>query len=137
MTIRIYIDTNVFLNFIQKRDNNISENILLFLEANNIDTFVNDLSIVNIHYITRKSISRADIKKEIENILDTYNLVSINKEIILKSLNSNFKDFEDAIQYFCAKKVGADLIITSNIKDFQQSDIKVITPIDFFNNYIR
>ncbi len=38
-----------------------------------------------------------------------------------------FLDFEDAIQYYCAKSIYADYIITRNTKDFTHSKITVIT----------
>ena len=41
------------------------------------------------------------------------------------------KDFEDAVQAFCAKKAGAKLIITRNTKDYALSLVKAITPADF------
>ena len=42
------------------------------------------------------------------------------------------KDFEDAVLYFCAKKIDAELIITHNIRDFKLSDIRVISAKDFY-----
>ncbi len=64
-------------------------------------------------------------------------LVSIDKTIIELALESTFGDFEDAVQYYCAKKIGADLILTSNAKDFIHSDIKVLTPAAFFERYVH
>ena len=64
-------------------------------------------------------------------------LNSIDKYIIEDSLNSEFKDFEDGVQYFCAMRIDADLIITSNKKDFVHSEIEVLTPLEFYNSYMR
>ena len=69
MSIKVYIDTNVYLNSLQERDEGISKKVLTFLEARDIKIFVNDLSIINIHYITRKSIHRELIKTELKKIL--------------------------------------------------------------------
>ena len=70
-------------------------------------------------------------------ILQKQEIVSIDKYIIEDSLNSDFKDFEDGVQYFCAKRIDADLIITSNKKDFTHSEIEVLTPLEFYNNYMK
>jgi predicted nucleic acid-binding protein len=46
-------------------------------------------------------------------------------------MKSNFKDFEDAIQYYTAlsnKKM--DAIVTLNGKDFKNSDLAVLTPLE-------
>jgi len=134
---KIYIDTNIYLNAIENRDNDISKNVLIFLEARNVKIFFNDLSIINIHYITRKTIDKKIIKNELKKILSKHNLVSIDKNIIQNSFDSNFKDFEDAIQYFCAKKINADLIITNNTKDFLNSEIQIISALEFYKNYIK
>jgi hypothetical protein len=50
-------------------------------------------------------------------------------------LNSDFKDFEDWVQFFCAKAILADLIITDNKKDFINSDIKVLSAKEFSDYY--
>ena len=94
-------------------------------------------SIINIHYIIRKSFNREGIREELRIIQQENNLVSVDEEIIENSLDSKFKDFEDAIQYFCAKKINAELIITDNIKDFILSDIRVISAKDFYKEYIE
>jgi len=64
-------------------------------------------------------------------------IVSIDKHIIENSLDSEFKDFEDGVQYFCARRVDADLILTSNKKDFLYSEIEVLTPLEFYNEYME
>ena len=47
------------------------------------------------------------------------------------ALNSEFKDFEDAIQYYAALESDIDIIITRNLKDFKKSDIPVMTGLQF------
>lgn len=42
-----------------------------------------------------------------------------------------FTDFEDCLQDECAKEISADFIITRNLDDFQNSQIKAITPQNF------
>ncbi len=136
MSIKIYIDTNVYLNSIDNRDNEVSRNVLTFLVQKNIELYINDLTILNIHYIAKKNRSRDEIYKIVKTILNKHKVVPIDKAILEESLESNFKDFEDGVQYFCAKKIKADLIITSNKKDFIYSKINVLTPLEFYNKYI-
>ena len=53
----------------------------------------------------------------------------MNKEVVLDSLNSGFKDFEDALQNFSAVKNGKiNIVLTRNIKDYKKSDLAVLTP---------
>jgi len=50
------------------------------------------------------------------------------------SLQSLFKDFEDAIQYYTATQNNVPVILTRNLKDYKQSAIPVMTAEDFLKN---
>lgn len=55
--------------------------------------------------------------------------MAIDNTIIKKSLLSKHKDFEDAIQIVAAGSVTAiDFIVTRNLKDFKDAEIKVLPP---------
>lgn len=137
MSLKVYIDTNVYLNSIENRDEEVSKNVLAFLAQKDVQLYLNDLSIINIHYISKKKRTREEITQILKIILRKQEVVSIDKHIIENSLDSEFKDFEDGVQYFCAKRVNADLIITSNKKDFTHSEIEVLTPLEFHNEYME
>jgi predicted nucleic acid-binding protein len=51
--------------------------------------------------------------------------------IINLSLESDFKDFEDAIQYHTAIENEVNIIITRNLKDFKTAKIPVLTAKDY------
>ena len=51
-----------------------------------------------------------------------------HKQIIDAIRNVDFKDFEDCLQDECAVAVGADYIVTCNIKDYEHSKVKAVTP---------
>ena len=55
----------------------------------------------------------------------------MDDKIIDLSLNSDFKDFEDAIQYFTALENKIGIIITRNLKDFKLSKIPVMNADDY------
>ena len=137
MSLKIYIDTNVYLNSIENRDEEVSKNVLAFLVQKDIQLYLNDLTIINIHYIAKKKRTRDEITKILKIILKKQEIVPIDKHIIENSLDSKFKDFEDGVQYFCARRIDADLIITSNKKDFTYSEINVLTPLEFYNKYME
>jgi predicted nucleic acid-binding protein len=137
MSLKVYIDTNVYLNSIENRDKEVSKNVLAFLAQKDVQLYLNDLSIINIHYIAKKKRTREEITQILKIILRKQEIVSIDKHIIENSLDSEFKDFEDGVQYFCARRVDADLILTSNKKDFAYSEIEVLTPLEFYNEYME
>ncbi len=137
MSLKVYIDTNVYLNSIENRDKEISKSVLAFLAQKDVQLYLNDLTIINIHYIAKKKRTRKEITQILKTILRKQEIVSIDKHIIENSLDSEFKDFEDGVQYFCVRRVDADLIITSNKKDFSHSEIEVLTPLEFYNEYMK
>ena len=53
----------------------------------------------------------------------------MDKDVVISSLNSGFKDFEDALQNFSAVENGKiKIILTRNIKDFSKSELAILTP---------
>ena len=69
---------------------------------------------------------------KISQLLSFIGILQMDKGVIIEALNSNFKDFEDALQNFAAIKAGdIEVIITRNIKDYSKSKLGVMTPEDF------
>jgi hypothetical protein len=59
-------------------------------------------------------------------------IIETTKKEVLQALKNNFKDFGDSIQYSSASTItGLDAIITRNIKDYRNSKIAVMTPLNF------
>ena len=58
--------------------------------------------------------------------------INLDEDIIEAALNSEFNDFEDALQYYSATSIPAmEIILTRNSKDFTKSKIPVYTPVQF------
>jgi len=51
--IQIYIDTNIYINSIENRDDGVSRELLLFLSQTDAQIYCNDITLINISYITR------------------------------------------------------------------------------------
>ncbi|MCF6149428.1 MAG: PIN domain-containing protein [Candidatus Kuenenia sp.] len=47
------------------------------------------------------------------------------------SLTSDFRDFEDAVQYYSAVQAKADCLITRNKSDYKVDRLPVLTPEEF------
>lgn len=52
------------------------------------------------------------------------------------ALGAETKDFEDAVMIETAKRIGADCIVTRNLKDYSSTDIPVFSPSDFLEKLI-
>ncbi len=67
----------------------------------------------------------------VEDLFEWVEVVNLTKVELKSSVKSTFKDFEDAIQYYSAQSIQADVIITRDITDFATSAILVQSPIQF------
>jgi len=127
----IFLDTNVLIDFFADRKPFSIDAARLFDYSlkKKITIYISAVSYNNIYYIIRQSLSHAETIKMLTEISEWTNVIDLTKDIINKSLTSNFKDFEDAIQYHCAKSNNKiDLIVTRDTKDFKVSSLPILTP---------
>ncbi len=130
----IYLDTNVLLDMFLDRDNGTSKKLFKELIENKENIYINDISIINTHYIISKYSTKESAIKAVKYLQANSLLISVDNYIIEKAILSCFSDFEDAVQYYCAKQIDANMIITQNIKDFINSDIIVKNSKEYLEN---
>jgi predicted nucleic acid-binding protein len=127
----IFLDTNVLIDFFADRKPFSIDAARLFDYSlkKKINIYISAVSYNNIYYIVRQSLSHAETIKMLTEISEWTNVIDLTKDIINKSLTSDFKDFEDAIQYNCAKSINKiDLIVTRDTKDYKVSSLPILTP---------
>lgn len=128
---KVLIDTDVILDFFfdRKPYSEFATEILNLCEGNEIKGFTTPVIICNVYYLLRKSAKHEIIIEKIKQLLNIINITKMDKEVVLGALNSNFKDFEDALQNFSSIENGEiKIILTRNIKDYKKSDLAVLTP---------
>lgn len=128
---KILIDTDVILDFFFDRSpfSDDASRILALCEKRKINGFVTPVMISNVYYLLRKTASHEKVIENIRALLGIIDVVAIHRETILDAMNSNFKDFEDALQNFAAQShKGIKVIITRNIKDYKTSKLSIMSP---------
>lgn len=133
---KLFLDTNIVIDFIGNREPFSREAAALFQMALNgeVELLVSDLSIVNIVYILRRlKFQLDDIYSALNGIRPLVTITGIGSQAIDECLRTHWLDFEDCAQYSSAKNAKADRIITRNKKDFPDTGIPVLTPIEFLN----
>jgi len=136
---KILLDTDVILDFFFDRKPYVdaAAKILSLAELKQIEAYITPIIISNVYYLLRKTASHAQVMSQLKLLMSIINILLINKEIVLLALNSSFKDFEDALQYYSAEfDENIDAIITRNVKDYRESNLSVQTP-DEFLKYIH
>jgi predicted nucleic acid-binding protein len=131
---KIFVDTNIFLDLILKREN-FHDALLIFnaIEKRVFQGAVLDITILNIDYIAKKQVK--DIKEFIKLINTSFTVVGANNEMISKALDIENSDFEDVLQYLSAKSFDSDCIVT-NDKSFYRADIEMLSSSEFIKKYL-
>jgi len=92
-----------------------------------LSIIVSALSYATVNYILAKYEKVEIVKEKLRKFKIISSICALDEEIIDKGLNSDFKDFEDALQYFCALKSNCNVLITRNGMDFKTSQIPIMT----------
>ena len=134
---KILLDTNIVLDLLLEREPfcNEAKDIFTLIESNKISGFLCVTSITTIYYLISKSVDKSKADEIIDKLLQLFNIADVNKNILIKSLKNNGKDFEDSVIYTSAEYFNIDVIITRDKKGFKQSNIKVMEPNDFLEKY--
>ena len=130
----IFIDTNVIIDLLAKREPFYLESLQIFslADSNQIQLTISSLSLVNTHYILNDVMKIRDALSIIGKFKVLVKSYSLNDKVIDLALNDlNFKEFEDGIQYYTALESQANSIITRNLKDFKHATIPVLSPREF------
>ena len=132
---KIFVNTNVFLDILFKRGNyNASLAILKAVKNRVFEGTVADISIVNIAYISRKV--DVDIRTYLSAIERSFSVMGANNSIVHDALMLDNNDIEDNIQYFLALYGKCDCIV-SNDKGFYIGDIEVLDNGEFVEKYLK
>ena len=129
----LFIDSDVLLDVILIRDlhfNNSAE--IMKLAGNEKYMFCTSVHcLLNIHYATKKRVGEKLARQAVKALTEKLTIVTEDFKIVEQAINSDFTDFEDAVQFYAAKSIAADIIITRNTKDYKQCTIPVSTPDEF------
>jgi hypothetical protein len=55
-------------------------------------------------------------------------IIDLGKTAVISALQSDFSDFEDALQHFSAVGGKVKIIVTRNVKDYKNSEMAVMPP---------
>ena len=134
---KIFIDTNIALDLLLERNKffNLAKTVFIVANRQRITLCFSALSFGTITYFLEQKFTKEETKNKLKEFAKIVRILPFNEHIIDNALYSNFKDIEDAYQYFTAKENDIPIIITRNTKDFLVDDISVITPEQFLNMY--
>ena len=127
----VLIDTDVLLDLFFDRQPfaEYSTELLNLCAEKKLKGYTTPVIISNVYYLLRKTTKHTIVIEKIKQLLNIIDIIKVDKRLVLNALNSEFKDFEDALQNFSALENGhIKIILTRNIKDFKKSELAVLSP---------
>ena len=126
----LLIDANIVLDVLQNRAGFVKESATIWklCETEQAKGYISALSFANIVYILRKELTPEKIEEIYHKLGLIFEFADFNSSVLMKAVEMNWKDFEDAVQSATAEHVHADYIITRNVRDFTKSKVVAFTP---------
>ncbi|MBO5257558.1 MAG: PIN domain-containing protein [Clostridia bacterium] len=133
---KLLIDTNVILDILLKREPFFEDSYQAIRIAinNNDECYISVTAAADIFYILRKALQSAEQAKEylgsLARLAEFTDVLAVDA---LDALSSEVADYEDAVVEAVADRIGADYILTRNIKDYLNAKIPAVTPTELLN----
>lgn len=129
----VFVDTNIVIDLLQRREEFYQEAQELFTLADRkkVKLYISALTFANTYYILSRFYSSNEAKKILSKFKVLVEVLPTTDKIIELALASDFKDFEDAIQFYTALENNSESIITRNKKDFKNNLIPVFSAKEF------
>lgn len=133
---RLFLDTNVILDLLGQRDPfyDAIAKLATLADKEILTLVVSPISFATLNYFLSKFESALIAQEKLRKFKIICTICKVDEQIIEKGLNSNFNDFEDALQYFSAIGSDCDILITRNGKDFKNSLLPVMTADEFLQS---
>jgi predicted nucleic acid-binding protein len=127
--VKLLLDTNIVVDILSKREGcGDSLRILKLCEVGRAEGCVSAVTVTDITYILRKYVAPESVRDALLTLILIIDVTDVLKSDIKGAFSCGIKDFEDAVQSMCAKRIGADYIVTRNLKDFRDSPVRAISP---------
>ena len=135
--IKVFVDSDIILDLLAQREPYFEYAAKLFtlIDQQKIKAYTSPLIFANLHYLLKKLTSNTAALKSLRKLKTLINILPVDERIIELALNSDFNDFEDAIQYFTATSSGINLLLTRNKVDYKKSKIAISTSEEFLKTW--
>lgn len=130
------IDTCIVVDILQKREPfyRAAMEILLAISNCKCTGALTAKSITDIHYLLKRSIhNEEEVRRLIRVLFQLFEITDTFSTDCELALSSPIKDYEDAVMTQTAIRIGADCIVTRNLKDYKAALLPVFSPEQFLS----
>lgn len=119
---RLFLDTNIVVDLLEGREPFCYDAAQLFTMAHEkkVELLVSPMTFSTASFLLRKHGSTG-VRNLLSNLRQLVSVTTSDERTVDDSIASQFKDFEDAMQYYTALNSKAGIIITRNGKDIECS----------------
>lgn len=147
---KIFLDTNVFLEYFEKRREYQSvSRILSAIEDGKLKAVVSVGCVYTLTYLIRMELKRQGIyrpeqtdrlRMTLNTVLQMVSAVGLSHKRIVAGTNDQaFDDLEDSLQYQSALQAKCDALVTINLRDYSGADtskMEILSPTEFANKFL-
>ena len=123
----IFIDTNILVGAYSGKETD-RQCLQYLFSLTGKKLFVSALSVPQFVSVMQKKHDNQQIREWVKYFLLKFNIVSFQKDDILKSLLYENTDMEDNIQYVLGQKTKCFYFVTNNTKDYKFINIEALKP---------
>lgn len=147
---KVFLDTNVILEYLEKRREYQAVNQLLSaVEDGKIKAVVSVGGVYTLTYLIRMELKRQGfhrpeqtmrLRATLDIIMSMVTVVGISHKHATKAINDiSFDDVEDSLQYQSALQAKCDALVTINLRDYcnaNTSNMDILSPREFVDKYL-
>jgi predicted nucleic acid-binding protein len=125
----VLLDTNILLDVLQQRSpyDGPAARIWTLVEQGTIDGYISAISFNNVFFIARKQVGKEKALEAVRLLRSSFQIVSLDEQVIDRALALPAADFEDAVQAASAMSIGAEHLVTRNVGDFGAFGVSTVT----------
>lgn len=129
---KVHVDINVFMDVLTQRAGWLESVVVIkSLKPRGINGFISALTMAVIYFHRLRVFGETQARADAKFVTREFEIIPLTRQIIFDALDSALPEFEDNIQFYSAKEMQVDYIITRNKKHFVQTEIPVVTPNEF------
>lgn len=127
---KVLFDTNIVLDVLLNRQPfvEVSANLFSAVENKEAEGYLCATTITTLDFLITKASNRNKAKFAIKKLLSLFKISAVDLTVLELALNSSFKDFEDAVQYYAGECSAVNCLVSRNTKDYKQAEYPVYTP---------
>lgn len=136
---RILLDANILVSVLNKEYPlfTYSSRLLSLIDSKEFQVYTSPLCLAIAFYFAEKKHATRVAKSKMDLLASKIAIANNTGEVVRKTTgNKRIADFEDGLQYYAAKEVACQCIVTEYEDDFFFADMEVLNSRAFFEKYV-